>query len=391
MGNTGNTRHGATFYVSKLGDNSDGRSWSTAFRSLQAALGAIPDARGGHRIIVRPDTYLEGNLHPAHAGAPDAYNTLDVDWDGSLGSGASGYAVVDASEAERGMQSVDWWGFPRCTPEHSGVDWDRWVLRHIYATGGDGGLFWDLPFKIAPFSIVVEDSVGIGRAFGGGVGHVLPRANEPIVFRRCTLWSLDWWGDTAGAYVRAENPSPPEHPDVFFESCTLVGPQCALKSGNPGFSSYSRVSLNNCILVALNFSQPHGTPTDGIIQSVIDGKYLHVDLHDTTLMGYKVFGVREHPETESDIGYTANGSIRAYVQYQQSVPKGMQPLGHWPIDVFAKIQPPSLTPPQDTQFRRPLFGSFELVQRDMCELTPIIWHGRLCHLMSVRPGSGGDM
>ncbi len=389
MDNTTRSHHGTTFYVSRLGDNTDGRSWSSAYRTIQAALGAIPDANGGHRIIIRPDTYLEGNLHPAHAGAPGAYNVLDVDWDGSLGSGASGYAVVDASDPERGMQSVDWWGFPRCTPEHSGVDWDRWKLRHIYATGGDGGLFWDLPFKIAPFSIIVEDSVGIGRAFGGGVGHVLPRPEEPIVFRRCTLWSLDWWGDTAGAYVRAENTEPPSKPDVFFESCTLVGPQCALKSGNPGFSSYSYVSLDRCTLIVLNFSQPHGTPTDGIIQSVIDGKYLRVDMRDSSLMGYKVFGVRHHPETEKDIRYNVSGCVRAYVQYQQAVPDGVQPLGHWPVDLFESIKPPSPDVCPNAAFPRPQFGKSELVQKDMCELTPIMWHGRLCHLMSVRPGSGG--
>ena len=70
--------------MSKLGDNSDGSSWEKAFHSLQAALSAIPDAGGGHRIIVRPDTYAEANLYPAHKGAPGAYNTLEGDWDGGL-------------------------------------------------------------------------------------------------------------------------------------------------------------------------------------------------------------------------------------------------------------------------------------------------------------------
>ena len=45
-----------TFYVSKLGDNSDGRSWATAFATIRKALLAIPDASGGYRIVVRPDT-----------------------------------------------------------------------------------------------------------------------------------------------------------------------------------------------------------------------------------------------------------------------------------------------------------------------------------------------
>ncbi len=50
-----NARQGATIYVSKLGDNSDGTSWNKAFHSLQQALHAIPDEQGGHRVIVRPE------------------------------------------------------------------------------------------------------------------------------------------------------------------------------------------------------------------------------------------------------------------------------------------------------------------------------------------------
>jgi hypothetical protein len=52
-------RKGTTIYVSKSGDNSDGSSWEKAFNNIQAALLAIPDDKGGHRIIIRPDTYVE--------------------------------------------------------------------------------------------------------------------------------------------------------------------------------------------------------------------------------------------------------------------------------------------------------------------------------------------
>ncbi len=383
-------RRGATIHVSALGDNTDGSSWARAYTSVQKALGAIPDDLGGHRVVIRPDTYMEGNLHPAHPGAKGSYNTFEVDWDGSLGSGRSGYAVIDASDAQRGMQSIDWWGFPRCTPDFSGVVWDRWILRHVYATGGDGGLFWDLPFKTDEFSIVVEDSVGIGRAFGGGAGHVIARPGEPMVWRRCCLWALDWWGDTAGAYVRAENTEPRDEPDFFFEDCTIVGPQCALKSGNPGFSTYSHVDVRRCRLIALNFSQPHGTPTDGIIQSVMEGKYLHVDLEDTTLMGYTVFGVRHEPETAGDIGYTARGCVRAYVQFQQDVPEGIHSMGQWPADVFDYVKPPSPYPQEQATHPRPAVGEPELVAGHMCELSPIVWRDRLVYVESMRPGGDGQ-
>ncbi len=98
------------FFVSKLGDNSDGSSWAKAFRSIQAGLNAVPDDRGNHRIIVRPDTYMEANLFPAHRGATRAYNELVGDWDGSLGSGRSGWVVIDSGDVEKGFKSYDWWG-----------------------------------------------------------------------------------------------------------------------------------------------------------------------------------------------------------------------------------------------------------------------------------------
>ena len=53
---------GLTLYVSKLGENSDGRSWRTAYKTIQAALDLIPYDKGGHRIIIRPDSYAEANL-----------------------------------------------------------------------------------------------------------------------------------------------------------------------------------------------------------------------------------------------------------------------------------------------------------------------------------------
>jgi hypothetical protein len=367
-----------TIYVSKLGDNSDGSSWDKAYTSIQAALQAVPDAQGGYRVLVRPDTYLEANLWPSFKGAQTAYNVLESDYDGSQGSGATGYALIDCSDPEHGQKSLDWWGPFRCSPEHSGVDWDRWRLRHIYTAGGDGGLFWDLPPKIEPFTVVVEDSVGIGRAFGGGAGHFEPRPEEPIVYRRCYLWSQDWWGDAAGAYVRAEHETMPEKPDVTFEDCSLVGPDNALQAGNPGFAGFTRVKLKGCRLVSMNYSQPRGTPGTGIISSTIEGRLLHVDLEDCTLMGYKVFGAGK-----GDVSYSTKGSVRAYVEFEQPVPEGMTRLGYWPADTFARILPP---PPPD---RKPALVKGACIARDLCEMTPLLWKGRLCYINCVRPAQGG--
>ncbi|MBI2927596.1 MAG: hypothetical protein HYY24_18015 [Verrucomicrobia bacterium] len=379
---------GQTLYVSKLGDNSDGSSWAKAFRTIQAALSVVPDAQGGHRIVVRPDTYMEANLFPAQRGAAGAYNELIGDFDGRLGSGTSGWVVLDSGDAEKGFKSYDWWGPIRAykkgwSKEHkeetfSAIGWDRWTLRHLYASGGDGGLFFDLVDNAEPFTVVVEDCVSIGRAFGGGVANILSRPGEPSVFRRCKLWCLDWWGDAAGAYVRAEHPEMPAHPDVLFEDCALVGPDNALQAGNPGFAGFTRVMLRRCQLVSLNFSQPQGKPGTGVIHSTIEGRFLHVDIEDCTLMGCKIFGAGK-----GEISFTTKGDVKAYVQFQQEVPKGMHRLGHWPVEVFQTILPPAAPPRREAlKIERP-------DSREVCEVAPLVWRNRLALMKCLRPASGG--
>lgn len=382
------SRRRETLYVSKLGDNSDGSSWAKAFRTIQVALQAVPDATGGHRIIVRPDTYFEANLFPAQKGAAGAYNELVGDVDGRLGSGTTGWVIIDSGDPAKGFKSYDWWGPIRAykrgwSQEHkeetfSAIGWDRWRLRHLYASGGDGGLFFDLVDQAEPFTVIVEDCVSIGRAFGGGVANVLSRDGEPSVFRRCKLWCLDWWGDAAGAYVRAEHPEMPAAPDVVFEDCTLVGPDNALQAGNPGYAGFTRVVLKRCQLVSLNFSQPVGKPGTGIIHSTIEGRLLHVDLEDCTLMGCKVFGAGK-----GDVSYATRGDVQAYVQFQQEVPKGMLRLGHWPVEAFQSILPPALPPRQ----ARLVIELRSL--GDLCEVAPVVWRDRLALMRNNRPASGG--
>lgn len=383
-----------TRYVSKLGDNTDGRTWATAYTSIQAALDAIPDDQGGYVVVVRPDTYVEANLAPSHPGASGAYNALVGDRDGTRGSGATGWVVIDSGDPKAGFKSYDWWSTIRATQqgwssEHkdatfSAICWDRWRLQHLYATGADAGLFWDCTNRVEPFTVVVEDCVSIGRAFGGGVASCLSRAEEPIVFRRCTLWALDWWGDTAAAYVRVENESMPDHPDVFFEDCVMASPQCAMKGGNFGFHTYTRAKATRCKLVALNFSQPVGTPSDGVIVSVQNGKYFSVDLEDSTLMGYKVFGVKVDTESSADLAYTVTGDVKAYVQFTQSVPEGMYRLTHWPVEVFASISPPAPQAEPTVLERKGMVG------KSLCEVSHVHWKGRLCRMECVRPGEGGQ-
>jgi len=383
------------FFVSKLGNNSNGSSWKDAFVTIQAALDAIPDGSGGYRIIIRPDTYFEAMLFPANKGAKGAYNELIGDTDGKLGSGTTGWVVIDAGDPEqKGFKSYDWWGPIRSNSQgwseahtdstFSAIGWDRWKLRHLYVTGGDAGIFFDLTDQVKPFSVIVEDCISIGRAFGGGVGNCLSRYDEPITFRRCSLWALDWWGDTAGAYVRVENKIMPDKADVVFENCTMVSPQCALKGSNFGFHTFTHVRLSRCKLITLNFSQPHGTPSDGIIQSVQEGKLLSVDLEDCILMGYKVFGVIVNKETVGDIQYTTTGDVKAYIQFQQEMPPGFHRLSYWPVGAFRELIPPS--PRQSS-----ILLDKELVLKDLCEVSPFIWEERLCTMECIRPASGGSI
>jgi hypothetical protein len=395
-----NDRRGVTLYVSRLGDNSDGRTWQRAFTTIQAALDAIPDDAGGHRIIVRPGTYAEANLYPAHRGAAGAYNVLEGDWDGRLGSGATGWVIIDAGAPlkvvrtnpkapggnpgfmiltngnparETGLKSVDWWGPFRCDPNFSGDAWDRWTFQNLYATGAEGGIGWDMTSRAGcRFSARVEHCVGIGRFAGACVMGFVGRPAEPVVFRNSFFIDLDWWGDAGGAYVRAHDPSMPATPDVVFDHCTLVGPDNAVQVGYPGFQGYTRLLLKNCRLIVLNFSQPRGTPSTGVIYSDLAGRFLHVDLDNCTLMGYRAFGARNHDL----FSYTATGTNRAYVQYRQTVPVGFQRLRFWPVQVFNDLMPARFLAPNRPAPTRPRLTKLPFAFHAAMENAPVVFHGR---------------
>jgi hypothetical protein len=334
-------------YVSKIGDNSDGSNWRKAYHTIQAALSAVPDEKGGYKIIIRPDTYTEANLYPSYKGAAGSYNELIGDYDGNEGSGSAGWVVIDSGDPGKGFKSHDGWCTMKATmkgysPEYtdetfSGLIWDRWKFRNLYVTGGDAGLFWDMTDKSgSEFSVIVEDCVSIGRAFGGGVAGMICRKDEPVIFRRTYLISLDWWGDAGAAYIRAHHKEPCDNYDIIFDDCTLMAPDNAIQGGNYGFDVYSRIMVKNCRLIVTNFSQPVGKPSTGIINVKEKGEYLHVDLEDCSLMGYKVFGVGDNQD-KSDIPYTIKGRVRAYIQYQQDIPEGMERVARWPVEVFNSI------------------------------------------------------
>ena len=336
--------------MSKLGDNSDGSSWETAFHTIQKALDSVPNDRGGHKIIVRPDTYVEANLAPAYKGAAGAYNALIGDFDGSLGSGAKDWVVIDSGDPEKGFKSWDWWGPIRASDKHwphgnnqetfSSVVCDRWVFRNLYVAGGDGGLFWDLTNKSGEgFTVLVENCVGTGRAFGGGVVYPTVRPDEPSVFRHCYFLALDWVGDTAAVLVGGWETTMPEHPHAVFEDCTLVHPDNAVAISYA--SHCARARFKNCRMIVLNFTQPEmGGQSTGILctQGHAPTGRLHVDLEDCTLAGYSLF--TPGPDGEA-LSYTTKGSVKAYVQFKQAVPEGFERLGLWPVELFSRMAPPN--------------------------------------------------
>jgi hypothetical protein len=234
---------GSTLYVSKLGDNSDGSSWAKAFHTIQAALLAVPNGKGGHRVVVRPDTYAEANLYPAFSGAEGAYNLLVGDYDGSLGSGAEGWVVLDSGapleivrtnpkaptgnptfmivkegdpEAETGLKSVDWWGPWRCDPDHSAVVWDRWIYRlqgkvsayvqyrQAVPAGFERLRFWPVETFNSLMPAVFSQPVEVDRSRTRGRPELvkLPFSyggameNSPVVYQDRLLLGLNYRDDT---------------------------------------------------------------------------------------------------------------------------------------------------------------------------------------------------
>ena len=153
----------------------------------------------------------------------------------------------------------------------------------------------------------------------------------------------------------------------------MIGPDNALQAGNPGFAGHTRVMLKDCQLLALNFSQPHGTPSSGVIDSKIKGPLLHVDLENSTLAGFKIFGAGE-----GQVSYSTTGQVEAYVQFQQSVPDGLLRLTQWPEQVFASVLPqqPGAVLQPTSSLARTLTKVPGTFGERIVESTPLVYQGR---------------
>ncbi len=390
-------RKGVTIYVSKSGDNSDGSSWARAFHTIQTGLSAVPDDKGGHRVLVRPDRYLEANLAPAHPGAAGAYNVLIGDFDGALGSGGAGWVLIDSGDPEKGFKSWDWWGPIRATDKNwptgnktgetfSAIICDRWIFRNLYTAGGDGGLFWDLTDKSGQgFTVIVEDCVGSGRAFGGGVCYPIVRPGEPSAFRRCYFLSLDFVGDTAAVLVGGWEKTMPDEPHVVFEDCTMVNPDNAVAISYAAHCT--RAKFVNCRLIALNFTQPEmGGKSTGIIctQGHSPTGKLHVDLEDCILAGYSV----QTPGKDAEaLSFTTRGRVQAYVQFKQPMPDGFERLGLWPTELFEQMAPPKTPEDLKGTVRKSPLTKIPVNFGQAMENTPVIYRGKPLLVYNFRDDS----
>lgn len=257
--------------------------------------------------------------------------------------------MIDSGDPQKGFKSWDWWGPIRSSDKHwahgnnretfSSIIWDRWTFRNLYTAGGDAGFFFDLTDKSGEgFTVVVEDCVGSGRAFGGGVAYPTVRPKEPTVFRRSYFLALDWVGDTAAVLVGGWEKTMPEHPHAVFEDCTLVHMDNAVAISYA--SHCARARFVRCRMIVLNFTQPEmGGKSTGILctQGHSPTGRLHLDLEDCTLAGYSVF--TPGPDAKA-ISCTTKGKCQAYVQFKQALPEGFERLGRWPTDLFSQMAPP---------------------------------------------------
>ena len=279
--------------------------------------------------------------------------------------------MIDSGDPEKGFKSWDWWGPFRSSDKHwpagnnketfSSIIWDRWTIQNLYVAGGDGGFFFDLTDKSGEgFTIVVEDCVGTGRAFGGGVAYPIVRPGEPSVFRRCYFLALDWVGDTAAVLVGGWEKSMPEHPHAVFEDCTLVHPDNAVALSYA--SHCARAKFVSCRMIVLNFTQPEmGGQSTGIICT---------EHHAPTGSCMWTWRIASWPATASSrpgpegdaVSFTTKGKVQAYVQYKQPCRKGSSGWGSGRRNCFTHMAPPRSPAEWKNKLRRPQVGCGQIRQ-----------------------------
>ncbi|MDD3590695.1 MAG: hypothetical protein PHO46_10565 [Thermoguttaceae bacterium] len=80
----------------------------------------------------------------------------------------------------------------------------------------------------------------------------------------------------------------------------------------------------------------------GVVRTPNDGARFLIDLEDCDLMGCKIFS----DEKPTPPQYTLKGRNRAYTQFMNETPTGMEPYEGWPVELFQHSAPPLAPTPR---------------------------------------------
>ena len=72
------------------------------------------------------------------------------------------------------------------------------------------------------------------------------------------------------------------------------------------------------------------------------------------------------------------------MQFKQDVPQGLERLGLWPADLFARIAPPQLASKSPAGSARPILTKLPFALPKAMENTPVVLNGRPLHVLNYR-------
>ncbi|MDR1119876.1 MAG: right-handed parallel beta-helix repeat-containing protein [Dysgonamonadaceae bacterium] len=252
--------HATVYYVSPEGDNSDGKTWATAFQSPAKALSTVTS--GSHEVWVKQGTYISATT---------------LKWI----PGANFYGGFTGTEISRDERNTD----PSLTilegTRTSGVLttpqsaystlWNGFTIQKGKATGGGGGIF--LQRNTTLENCIVQDNEATN--YGGGGIYIQDANNGRIQILNCivrnnklTPTAAD--RDGGGITVRATKSS-----DVLIGNCIIEGnivdAGAQSRAFGGGISLLSGATVANCIIRNNQVTKPSGSNCNG------GGMYISLD------------------------------------------------------------------------------------------------------------------
>jgi hypothetical protein len=262
------------YYVdsNRSNDSGAGTSWSTAKKTILAALNLITNANGDFQINVAPGHYGGARDNVPYAGANGALNVLRGDIDET---------VVDGNSAThgRGEGPVVYFGTDQnySALEMTAANGNYWEIKNIEFSGplfafvlyGSGTIdYFKMsdcrmvagrnPLLISQFSVVdTEGAITFERCSIAGVGqsglifvsiylyNTSAPSNYPVVFQNCFfLFGVE----SSGVYVQGHVASGYYSKVKFVESSFITyGQSSDLVRGNSAGSTYNIVAFQRCL------------------------------------------------------------------------------------------------------------------------------------------------